>query len=65
MNKKLIEKQLEFKLWENLKENLKSELKEKLVWNFRNSTLWRKICVRIKWKLEDKIQRQLNEQKID
>jgi hypothetical protein len=63
--KKLIEKQLEFKLWENLKENLESELKGKIVCAFRNSTLWHKICVRIRLELEDEVKRKLNEQKID
>jgi hypothetical protein len=64
MNKKLIKKQLGFKLWENLKRNLEGEFWENLEGKFRNM-LWYRICVRIEWKLMDEIKRKLNEQKID
>jgi hypothetical protein len=46
MNKKLIVKQLGFKLWENLKRNLEGEFGENLEGKFTNM-LWYRICVRI------------------
>jgi hypothetical protein len=58
--KKLIEKQLGFKLWEKLRENFNRVFEQDRLWEFKN-IIWLKIDVEIKWKLKDDLERQLNE----
>jgi ribosome biogenesis protein Nip4 len=64
MNKKLIERQLGSKLYENIREKLDKKFDRSLLQEFKNTLCGRicMVCMEIEWKLRDEIERKLNEQ---